>query len=61
MKLENINSLSPLGIMKGSVVSISMIRTFFSINLHLLIFPLGEMTNQMLDIKSFHHQQKGYF
>jgi len=43
MKLENINALAHLGIMKGSVVSISMIRTFFSINLHLLIFPLGEM------------------
>ncbi len=47
--------------MKGSVASISMIRTFFSINLHLLIFPLGEMRNQMLGIKSFHHQQKGFF
>jgi len=61
MKLQDINALAHLGIMKGSVVSISMIRTFFSINLHLLIFPLGEMRNQMLGIRSFHHQQKGFF
>lgn len=41
MKLENINSLSPLEDNEGSVVSICMIRTFFSTNLHLLVFSPG--------------------
>jgi hypothetical protein len=62
MKLENMNSLSSLEDNEGECsIYISMVRTFFSIHLHLLVFPLGEMTNQMLAIKSFHHQQKRYF
>ena len=53
MKLENINALSPLGDNEGER---SHDLYLFFINLHLLVFPLGEMRN-----KSFHHQQEGYF
>ena len=61
MKLENMNSLSSLEDNEGERSIYIHDSYIFFINLHLLIFPLGEMRNQMLGIKSFHHQQEGYF
>jgi hypothetical protein len=42
MKLENMNSLSSLEDNEGErSIYISMVRTFFSIHLHLLVFSPG--------------------
>ena len=48
-----------LGIMKGSVVSISMIHA--TINLHLLCFSPGWNEKSNVEYKVITHQQKGFF